>query len=63
MTNTTSRVWLRDVDQDGVLTFPDDLIEQTGWEEGDTLEWHISEEDGSITLTKVDPDGTKGSEI
>ena len=42
--------WNLKVDEDGVLTFPDDLLEITGWVEGDVLEWidnlsliHISE--------------------
>lgn len=35
------------------VTFPDELLEETGWVEGTTLEW--SEEiDGSIILKKVD---------
>ncbi len=27
------------VDDDGVLTFPDDFLQETGWKEGDVLEW------------------------
>ena len=27
------------VDENGILTFPDELIKETGWEEGDVLEW------------------------
>ena len=27
------------VDDDGVLTLPDDLLQETGWKEGDVLEW------------------------
>jgi bifunctional DNA-binding transcriptional regulator/antitoxin component of YhaV-PrlF toxin-antitoxin module len=35
------------------VTFPDELLEETGWVEGTTLEW--SEEiDGSIVLKKVE---------
>ncbi len=27
------------VDDDGVLTLPDDLLQETGWKEGDVLEF------------------------
>ena len=43
--------WNLNVDEDGVLTLPDDLLEITGWVEGDVLEW-IDNKDGSFTLTK-----------
>ena len=36
---------------DGILTFPPDLIEQSGWKEGDVLEW-IDKGDGSWQLIK-----------
>jgi len=39
------------VDDDGVLTFPDELIEQLGWKEGDMLQW-IDNKDGSFSLVK-----------
>lgn len=35
------------------ITFPDDLMDDLGWQEGDTLEW--SEDiDASIILRKVE---------
>jgi len=38
------------------ITFPDDVIDDLGWNEGDTLEW--SEDiDGSIILRKVEEVG------
>ena len=43
--------WNLKVDEDGVLTIPDDLLEITGWTEGDVLEW-IDNKDVSFTLTK-----------
>ena len=43
--------WNLKVDEDGVLTLPDDLLEITGWVEGDVLEW-IDNKDGSFTLIK-----------
>ena len=36
---------------DGILTFPPDLLEATGWKEGDTLEW-IDLKNGSWQLQK-----------
>jgi len=41
------------VDDDGILTFPDELIEKLGWKEGDVLEW-IDNKDGSFSLVKPD---------
>jgi len=47
------------VDDDGVITFPDEFIEKLGWKEGDVLKW-IDNGDGSFTLTKNDsPKNTK----
>ena len=40
------------IDDDGVLTFPPELLEVTGWKEGDMLEW-INREDGSFELRKT----------
>jgi len=52
--------WVLPVQQsyiDGVddyfINLPDDLLEQAGWKEGDTLEW-IDKDDGSIVLQKVE---------
>lgn len=36
---------------DAIITFPPDLIEETGWKEGDTLEWKDNG-DGSWILEK-----------
>ena len=41
------------VDDDGILTFPDELIEKLGWKEGDVLQW-IDNKDGSFSLVKPD---------
>jgi len=41
------------VDDDGILTFPDELIEKLGWKEGDVLQW-IDNKDGSFSLVKSD---------
>ena len=44
--------WIREVDDDGILTIPEDILESTGWKEGDVLEW-INREDGSFELRKL----------
>ena len=41
------------VDEDGFLTIPEDILQETGWKEGDLLEW-IENEDGTLELRKVD---------
>lgn len=44
--------WTREVDDDGILTIPEDILESTGWKEGDVLEW-IDRKDGSFELRKL----------
>lgn len=39
------------VDDEGVLTFPDELMNALDWHEGDVLEW-IDNNDGSFSLKK-----------
>ena len=41
------------IDDDGVLTFPDEFLEELGWKEGDMLQW-IDNKDGSFSLVKSD---------
>ena len=43
------------IDEDGILTFPDEFLEKTGWKEGDELEW-IDNNDGSFSLQKIQVD-------
>jgi bifunctional DNA-binding transcriptional regulator/antitoxin component of YhaV-PrlF toxin-antitoxin module len=43
--------WILPVDDDYNITFPEDLLEQTGWKEGDTLQW-IDQGDGSYIMKK-----------
>jgi bifunctional DNA-binding transcriptional regulator/antitoxin component of YhaV-PrlF toxin-antitoxin module len=43
--------WIIPVDDDYNITFPEDLLEQTGWKEGDTLQW-IDQGDGSYIMKK-----------
>jgi len=51
-----SKSWTLEVKEDtetgdAILEFPDDLMQQAGWKEGDTLEW-IDNKDGSWTMKK-----------
>ncbi len=41
------------VGDDGVLTFTEEILQETGWKEGDVLEW-IDNKDGTLELRKVD---------
>lgn len=45
--------WELTVDDDGVITLPEDLLAATGWQEGDTLKW-TDNKDGTWTLTKLE---------
>ena len=40
------------VDNDGILTLTPELLEETGWKEGDVLKW-IDNKDGSFELRKT----------
>jgi len=41
------------VTDDDLLTFSPELLERTGWKEGDVLEW-VDNNDGSFSLVKCD---------
>jgi bifunctional DNA-binding transcriptional regulator/antitoxin component of YhaV-PrlF toxin-antitoxin module len=45
--------WTLEVKDDGVLEFPPDFIEETGWKEGDRIQW-IDRKDGSFEMKKID---------
>jgi bifunctional DNA-binding transcriptional regulator/antitoxin component of YhaV-PrlF toxin-antitoxin module len=51
---TKRRTWLCEIDDDGVLTFPDELLDLQGWKEGDDINFDILP-DGTLILTKVEP--------
>lgn len=51
--NETTKSWICDVDEEGLLIFPDELWELVGWKEGDTVEF-IDQKDGSFILRKVE---------
>jgi bifunctional DNA-binding transcriptional regulator/antitoxin component of YhaV-PrlF toxin-antitoxin module len=45
------KTWTLTIEDDGILNLPEDLLEATGWKEGDALHW-IDNYDGSWTLVK-----------
>jgi len=55
MQNETAedQTWNLHVDEDGVLTLPDEVWQTLGWMEGDSLEF-IENDDGSFLIVKVD---------
>lgn len=51
-----NKSWVLDVieDQatgDSIIQFPDDFLAETGWREGDVIEW-IDNKDGTWTIKK-----------
>ena len=51
-----NKSWTLDVIEDeltgdGIITFPEDFLKETGWREGDTIEW-IDNKDGTWTMKK-----------
>jgi bifunctional DNA-binding transcriptional regulator/antitoxin component of YhaV-PrlF toxin-antitoxin module len=49
----TVKSWVLPVDDEGVIILPEDLLERTGWKEGDTLVYEIS--DGGVIVRKKEP--------
>lgn len=47
------KTWTLQIKEDGILEFPPDFIEETGWKEGDRIEW-IDRKDGSWEMKKVE---------
>jgi bifunctional DNA-binding transcriptional regulator/antitoxin component of YhaV-PrlF toxin-antitoxin module len=50
---TERRTWICEIDDDGILTFPDELLDLQGWKEGDDINFDILP-DGTLILTKVE---------
>lgn len=53
----TEQKWTLNVETDPetgelILSFPDELLESLGWQEGDVLDWSINE-DGTVTMVRV----------
>lgn len=63
---TGDNSWIVTVQQDGktkelYLEFPQDALDQVGWDEGDTLLWEELP-NGNWTLTKKEDDPLEGAE-
>jgi hypothetical protein len=56
-TLTKNKTWVVPIEEDHLgeyyVTFPNNLVEQVGWEENDTLEW-VDNKDGSFSIKKVE---------
>lgn len=59
---TEANTWNLFVDEDGVLTLPDEVWQTLGWMEGDELEF-IENGDGSFQIVKADETSTDSREI
>ena len=46
------------IDEDGILTFPEEILDKLGWKEDDMLEL-IDHQDGTFQLRKVDETAKK----
>ena len=47
------QTWTLTVEEGGIISLPQDLLDATGWREGDCLHW-IDRHDGSWQLVKED---------
>ena len=45
------QTWTLTVEEDGIISLPQDLLDAAGWREGDSLHW-IDRQDGSWQLVK-----------
>lgn len=45
--------WQLSIDEDGVVTLPQELLDATGWKSGDIL-CYIDNHDGSYSIVKED---------
>jgi hypothetical protein len=42
------------------LQFPEDLMAELGWKEGDTINWETDETTGHVIVRKVEPEAPAG---
>ena len=47
------KTWILPVDDEGVITLPEDLLERSGWKDGDTLVYEIC--NGGVIVRKKEP--------
>ena len=49
----TVKSWILPVDDDGVVTLPEDLLKRSGWKEGDVLVYEVC--NGNVLVRKKEP--------
>ena len=49
----TQKTWVLPLDEEGGISFPEDLIKVMEWEEGTVLAWDLNQ-DGSIKIKAAD---------
>lgn len=54
----SSKSWIVDFDQDGVITFPEEVILELSWRYDDILEW-VDIQKGTWTVKKLTPPRNK----
>ena len=42
------------------LQFPEDLMAELGWKEGDTINWETDETTGHVIVRRVEPEAPTG---
>lgn len=55
MQNNETKSWECHVNEEGILTFPEELSNLLNWNEGDNLEF-IDQNDGTFLIVKIDED-------
>jgi hypothetical protein len=50
---TKVKTWILPVDDNGVITLPEDLLERSGWKEGDVLVYEVC--NGNVLVRKKEP--------
>jgi len=60
---TNDKIWTVTLEEDPetgdlILPFPQEFLDETGWQEGDILEW-VDNKDGSYSLVKQDNETAK----
>lgn len=56
--NTEPQRYLTRIDDEGMLTIPEDILKENGWEEGDVLEF-IDNYNGSFSIRKQNDSTTE----
>ena len=49
----TVKSWILPVDDEGVVTLPEDLLKRSGWKEGDVLVYEVC--NGNVLVRKKEP--------